>query len=277
MTPGAALPGARARSAPTCWARSTPTSATPTRRTSTTCEECRREYDRLAHLPALLDLAAERPDARGPTGGEERLVASLRAGVAPARGAARALIATGTGLAGAAAAAVAILGFGVGTDDDPPAPDDRARAGQHHRVAADAWATAKLHDRAAGSIVDFEAGGLPWSKSDDRYVVLRRARTARRSREATFTVDADGWAQVAMTSGAEDLPRRAARGAPRRARPAGRAALERLSRQPARKSSRIAVELVGPLQARQVASRRGSTASRPSGDALGQHAARPRP
>jgi hypothetical protein len=162
-----------------------------------TCEECRREYDSLAHLPALLELAATPPALQAPPGGEERLVAGMRR--ASRRGRRRtALIATGTALAGAAAAAVAILGFGIGTSDEPPAPTI-ALAPISASVSSDAWGTAKLHDRAAGSIIDFEAGGLPASKSGDRYVVYVRE-NGKTVAKATFAVDDDGWAQVALTS-----------------------------------------------------------------------------
>ena len=174
-----------------------------------TCDECRHEYEGLAHLPALLDLAgppsAQPMPARDPVrpaGGEERLVASLQS-ASRRRRRRTALVATGTGLAGAAAAAALILGLGVGGDDTPAPVISLAPAST--TVGADAWATAKLHDRAAGSIVDFEAGGLPWSKSGDRYVVLVRE-NGKTVAQASFTVDADGWAQVAMTSGEKIYP-----------------------------------------------------------------------
>jgi putative zinc finger protein len=174
-----------------------------------TCEECRLQFDGLAHLPALLDLAgppsAMPTPAHGPfapAGGEERLVTSLQR-ASRRRRRRTALIAAGTGLAGAAAAAALILGLGVGGDDTPAPVISLAPAST--TVGADAWATAKLHDRAAGSIVDFEAGGLPWSKSGDRYVVLVRE-NGKTVAQATFTVDADGWAQVAMTSGQKIYP-----------------------------------------------------------------------
>jgi hypothetical protein len=173
------------------------------------CDECRREYEGLAHLPALLDIAGPPSglplptrELVAPAGGEERLVTSLQR-ASRRRRRRTALIATSTGLAGAAAAAALILGFGVGGDDTPAPVISLAPAST--TVGADAWATAKLHDRAAGSLVDFEAGGLPWSKSGDRYVVLVRE-NGKTVAHASFTVDADGWAQVAMTSGEKIYP-----------------------------------------------------------------------
>ena len=115
-----------------------------------------------------------------------------------------ALLAAGTALAGAAAAAVAILGFGVGTSDDQPTPTI-ALAPASAVASGNAWATAKLHDRAAGSLVDFEAGGLPTTANDDRYVVYVREE-GKTVAKATFTVDKDGWAQVAMTTGEKIYP-----------------------------------------------------------------------
>ena len=162
-----------------------------------TCAECRDEYDQLAHLPALLDLAAPVP-----AGGEERLVASLHQ-ASRRRRTRTALLAAGTALAGAAAAAVAILGFGIGTADDQPTTIALAPASAV--ASGSAWATAKLHDRAAGSIVDFEAGGLPATTRADRYVVYVREE-GKTVAKATFTVDKDGWAQVAMMSGEKIYP-----------------------------------------------------------------------
>ncbi len=163
-----------------------------------TCAECRYEYDQLAHLPALLDLAAPVP-----AGGEERVVASLRQ-ASRRRRTRTALLAAGTALAGAAAAAVAILGFGIGTAGGPPTPTI-ALAPASAVASGNAWATAKLRDRATGSIVEFEAGGLPATTKDDRYVVYVRE-AGKTVAKASFTVDKDGWAQVAMMSGEKIYP-----------------------------------------------------------------------
>jgi putative zinc finger protein len=167
------------------------------------CDECRDEYEALAHLPALLDLAAVAPPLAAPPGGEERLVATLRR-AARRRRARTALLAAGTALAGAAAAAIAILGLGLGTSAGRPTPTI-ALAPTGVAVSGNAWATAKLHDHAAGSLVDFEAGGLPAARPGDRYVVYVRENGSTVAR-ATFTVDRDGWAEVAMTSGRRIYP-----------------------------------------------------------------------
>jgi hypothetical protein len=170
-----------------------------------TCDECRKEYEQLAHLPALLDLVApERMPVVpfAPAGGEERLVASLRETSRRHRRR-TAVLAAGTALAGAAAAAVAILGFGVGTEAQPTPTIELAPTAL--AASGNAWATAKLHDRAAGSIVDFEAGGLPVSTGGDRYVVYVRE-NGKTVAKASFRVDPDGWAQVAMTSGERVYP-----------------------------------------------------------------------
>ena len=66
-------------------------------------------------------------------------------------------------------------------------------------MSSDAWATAKLHPRAAGTIVDFEAGNLPRSSADGRYVVLI-SEDGKIVGEARFTVNANGWAQVAVAT-----------------------------------------------------------------------------
>jgi anti-sigma-K factor RskA len=168
-----------------------------------TCDECREEYEKLAHLPAMLDLVAPVPVLApllpaAPAGGEERLVANLR-GASRRRRRRTALLAAGTALAGAAAAAVAILGFGVGSGSDNPPTPTIALAPTALAASGNAWATAKLHNRAAGSVVDFEAGGLPVSTGGDRYVVYVRE-NGKTVAKATFTVDTDGWGQVAMTT-----------------------------------------------------------------------------
>jgi len=162
------------------------------------CEECHHEYARLIDLPALLDLAAERPAVIAPTEGEERFVARLREQAAPPRWRRTPVVAAAAGVLGAAAAAVAILGFGIGADE-PGGSATIALAPADASVAADAWATAKLHPRAAGTIVDFEAGGLPRSSTDDRYVVLI-SEDGKVVGEAHFTVNANGWAQVAVAT-----------------------------------------------------------------------------
>ncbi len=174
-----------------------------------TCAECRREHDQLAHLPALLDLAADMPPVTVPAEAEERFVARLRE--APARASAPVarwrrtpFVAAGAGLVGAAVSAVAIIGFGIG--DEPPAPAPTIALGPASAtVAADAWATAKLHEHGAGTTVDFEAGGLPRSGSDTRYVVLI-SEGGKVVAKTYFTVDDDGWAQVAVESGKKIYP-----------------------------------------------------------------------
>jgi hypothetical protein len=163
-----------------------------------TCEECSREYDRLAELPALLHSAGERPAIAVPSDAEERFVARLRDQAAPPRWRRTPVVAAATAVLGAAAAAVAILGFGLGTSG-PAASPTIALAPASPSVSADAWATAKLHPRAAGTIVDFEAGGLPRSSADGRYVVLI-SEDGKVVGEARFTVNANGWAQVAVTT-----------------------------------------------------------------------------
>jgi Putative zinc-finger len=164
-----------------------------------TCPECHREYDGLAHLPALLDLAADMPPVTVPAEAEERFVARLREGPArPPRRRRTPFVAAGAGLLGAAAAATAILAFGIG--DDPPAPTPIiALEPAGAAVAADAWATAKLHPNATGTTVDFEAGGLPRSGGDSRYVVVI-SEAGKVVAKSYFTVDDDGWAQVAVES-----------------------------------------------------------------------------
>jgi hypothetical protein len=108
------------------------------------------------------------------------------------------VVAAGAGLLGAAAAATVVLGFGLGDDTNPPAPVIQL-APASPSVAASAWATAKLHPRAAGTIVDFEAGGLPRSSADERYIVLISER-GKVVAQARFTVNANGWAQIAVTT-----------------------------------------------------------------------------
>jgi hypothetical protein len=170
-----------------------------------TCAECQHEYDQLAHIPALLDLAGDLPVVRVPAEAEERFVAQLRERpTRVARWRRTPVVAAGAGLVGAAAAAVAILGFGIG-DDAPPATPTIALAPASAAVAADAWATAKLHQHAAGTTVDFEAGGLPRSGSSARYVVLISAGGKVVAR-TYFTVNANGWAQVAVETGQKISP-----------------------------------------------------------------------
>lgn len=166
-----------------------------------TCDACRREYAELADLPALLDLAAPSamPLPPVPSDAEERLVARLRGTAAPQRRSRRrrTVITVGvSALAGAAVAAVAFLAFGRG--DDPVTPTI-ALTPASAAIASDAWATAKLHPRAAGTIVDFEAGNLPPTKDGERYVVVVRE-GGKQVAEAEFQVDDDGWAQVAITT-----------------------------------------------------------------------------
>ena len=163
------------------------------------CPECHREYDRLADLPRLLNIATEKPATTAPTEAEERFVARLRERSQPNRRWRRTpAVAAGAGLLGAAAAAVAILGFGVG-DDAPATSPTIVLAPASASVSANAWATAKLHPRAAGTIVDFEAGNLPRSSADQRYVVLISER-GKVVAQARFTVNANGWAQVAVAT-----------------------------------------------------------------------------
>lgn len=170
-----------------------------------TCPECHREYDQLAHLPALLDLAADMPPVTVPAEAEERLVARFREQPArPPRWRRTPFVAAGAGLLGAAAAATATLAFGIG--DEPPAPTPTIALGPaSSSVAADAWATAKLHPHAAGTTVDFEAGGLPRSGGDARYVVLI-SEAGKVVAKTYFTVDDDGWAKVAVESGQQIYP-----------------------------------------------------------------------
>ena len=164
-----------------------------------TCLECHREHDRLADLPALLHIASEKPAIFTPTEAEERFVARLREQRRPVGAWRRTpFVAAGAGVVGAAAAAVAILAFGVG-DSGPSGSPTIDLSPASTSVAADAWATAKLHPRAAGTIVDFEAGNLPRSGSDERYVVLI-SEDGKVVGEARFTVNANGWAQVAVTT-----------------------------------------------------------------------------
>lgn len=170
-----------------------------------TCPECHREYDGLAHLPALLDLAADMPPVVAPTDAEERFVARLCEHPArPPRWRRTPFVATGAGLLGAAAAATLILAFGIGDDPPPPTPTI-ALGPASAAVAADAWATAKLHPHAAGTTVDFEAGGLPWSANDARYVVLI-SEGGKIVAKTYFTVDDNGWAQLAVESGQQIYP-----------------------------------------------------------------------
>jgi anti-sigma factor RsiW len=165
----------------------------------TTCEECHREYGRLADLPLLLHLAAERAAIVPPTDAEERLVARLREQSGRAHRWRRTpIVATAAGVLGAAAAASAIIGFGIG-DSGPARTPTIALAPASAAVSADAWATAKLHPRAAGTIVDFEAGNLPWSGTDRRYLVLI-SEGGKVVGVARFSVNTDGWAQVAVTT-----------------------------------------------------------------------------
>jgi hypothetical protein len=170
-----------------------------------TCPECHREYHQLAHLPALLDLATDLPAVTVPDDAEDRFLARLRGEPAPiARWRRTPVVAAGAGLLGAAAAAVAILGFGLG--DDPAAPTPTIALGPASTlVAADAWATAKLHPHAAGTTVDFEAGGLPRSAGESRYVVLI-SEGGKVIAKTYFSVDDDGWAQVAVESGQKIYP-----------------------------------------------------------------------
>ena len=164
-----------------------------------TCAECHREYGRLADLPLLLHLAAERAAIVPPTDAEERLVARLREEARPLHRWRRTpVVAAGAGVLGAAAAAIAILGFGIGKSAPAQAPTI-ALAPASALVSADAWATAKLHQRAAGTIVDFEAGNLPWAGADQRYLVLI-SEGGKIVGQARFSVNADGWAQVAVTT-----------------------------------------------------------------------------
>lgn len=170
-----------------------------------TCPECHREYDELAHLPALLDLAADMPPVVAPTEAEERFVARLREQpVRPPRWRRTPFVATGAGLLGAAAAATLILAFGIGADPPPPIPTIALRPASP-AVAADAWATAKLHPHATGTTVDVEAGGLPRSADDARYVVLI-SEGGKVVAKTYFTADDDGWAQVAVESGQKIYP-----------------------------------------------------------------------
>jgi hypothetical protein len=174
-----------------------------------TCEECRQEFEKLAHLPALLDLVAPVPVltpllAAAPAGGEDRLVTNLRS-ASRRRRHRTVLLAAGTALAGAAAAAVAILGFGVGSGSNATPTPTIALAPTALAATGNAWATAKLHNRATGSVVDFEAGGLPVSTGADRYVVYVRE-NGKTVAKATFRVDTDGWGQVAMTTGQKIYP-----------------------------------------------------------------------
>ena len=169
------------------------------------CPECHREHDRLADLPALLDLAVHRDPVSVPAQLEERFVTRLRERQEPvARWRRTPFVAAGAGLLGAAAAAVAILGFGVSHEAPVSSPTIQlAPAGAS--VPAGAWATAKLHSRAAGTIVDFEAGGLPWSAADEGYVVLI-SEGGKVVAQARFTVNADGWAQVAVPTAQKLYP-----------------------------------------------------------------------
>jgi anti-sigma factor RsiW len=164
-----------------------------------TCAECRREFERLAHLPALLELVREPVAVGAPTEAEERLVARLRRhhDTVP-RWRRTPVVAAGAGLLGAAAAATVVLGFGLGDDTNPPTPVIQL-APASPSVAASAWATAKLHPRTAGTIVDFEAGGLPQSSADERYIVQISER-GKVVAQARFTVNANGWAQIAVTT-----------------------------------------------------------------------------
>ncbi len=168
-----------------------------------TCRECHREYDRLADLPVMLHLVTDRPTMIGvPDDAEERFMARLREQPRePARWRRTPMVAAAAGLLGAAAAAVAILAFGVG-ESGPPGSRTIALEPANASVSADAWATAKLHPRAAGTLVDFEAGNLPWSPTDERYVVLI-SEDGKVVGEARFTVNDDGWAQVAVTTDLE--------------------------------------------------------------------------
>jgi hypothetical protein len=164
-----------------------------------TCAVCHREYDRLADLPALLDLASDRRVISVPAEAEERFVARLRERPhRVGRWRRTPVVAAGAGLLGAAAAAAAILGFGIGDDAPVPSPTI-VLAPASGSASAGAWATAKLHNRSAGTIVDFEAGGLPWTGAGERYVVLisEGGKVVARAR---FTVNANGWAQVAVTT-----------------------------------------------------------------------------
>ena len=170
-----------------------------------TCSECHREYHQLAHLPALLDLAADMPPVTVSAEAEERFVARLREQPArPPRWRRTPFVAAGAGLLGAAAAATAIVAFGIGDEPPPPAPTIALQPASA-AVSGDAWATAKLHPHAAGTTVDFEAGGLPRSGGDSRYVVLI-SEGGKVVAKTYFTVDDDGWAQVAVESGQKIYP-----------------------------------------------------------------------
>ena len=101
----------------------------------------------------------------------------------------------------------------------------------------------------------------PDSSADGRYVVLI-SEDGKVVGEARFTVNTDGWAQVAVTTGTEGQRRRAARGAARRTGRPGRAALRRLSATASRKSSRMRSNASGASRLGRCVSP-GITTSRP--------------
>src|SRR4051812_3559371 len=145
------------------------------------------------------------PPVTVPAEAEERFVARLREQPArPPRWRRTPFVAAGAGLLGAAAAATAIVAFGIGDEPPPPAPTIALQPASA-AVSGDAWATAKLHPHAAGTTVDFEAGGLPRSGGDSRYVVLI-SEGGKVVAKTYFTVDDDGWAQVAVESGQKIYP-----------------------------------------------------------------------
>lgn len=187
-----------------------PGEAAQVERHLTTCEDCRQEYAQLAPLPALLDLVDPDTSARPVPAPhlEDSVLAGFAAGRSarreqpvrarrPARRTPRWRIALPSGLAGAAAA-VAVLAV-TGT------LSPRTDGGRDVTLASpagsgDARAQARLTRTDAGTRVELEAR-LPPLRRGEVYE-LWFVRGQGRVSAGTFTVDADGRADVRLIAAA---------------------------------------------------------------------------